>query len=316
MSDLVALLVAAAVVAALVRYLARKPKHRKPGLPAGISVHFTKHAHERMTQRGITSDQVTWVLIHPERQKSDPIENSVRLERDLEGRTLKVWVAEPWPATSQIVVKTTAWQYFATIKVPVERVGLIIGRGGATIRQIEESAGARISVSKTDGTVDIRAGDLRALETAREQIQANRQSPARHAPWIHRDCDDPIWPHREWLGQIPHLEADRTCPSDAGTGQRSPQLRTGAHRPEAGPRIKSPDQPTKGTSMTGNNAVATPAIVEGRILDLQSLREVRGGKTSDVSTAEAAFKRVAEKEKRIDFLVNYMSAPCRVLRSE
>ena len=63
--------------------------------------------------------------------------------------------------------------------------------------------------------------------------------------------------------------------------------------------------------MTGNNAVATPAIVEGRILDLQSLRDARGGKTSDVSTAEAAFKRVAKKEMRIDFLVDYMSAPGR-----
>ena len=63
--------------------------------------------------------------------------------------------------------------------------------------------------------------------------------------------------------------------------------------------------------MTGNNAVATPAIVEGRILDLQSLRDARGGKTSDVSTAEAAFKRVAKKEMRIDFLVDYMSTPGR-----
>ena len=170
MSDLWWLLLAAAGVAALVLYLARKSTHRKPGLPAGISVHITQHAHERMTQRGITHDQVTAVLGQPERQKCDPIERSVRLERDLDGRTLKVWVAEPWPATRQIVVKSTAWQYFTTIKVPVERVGLIIGRGGRTIQQIEEVTQARISVNKMDGSIDIRAGDIRSLETARERV--------------------------------------------------------------------------------------------------------------------------------------------------
>lgn len=176
MSDLWWLVVGAALILGAAVYLAQKRKHPKPGLPEGITPHFTHHANERMTQRGITSDQVTSVLIHHDRKETDPVENSVRLERDFEGRTLKVWVAEPWPATQKIIIKSAAWHYCTTVTFPVERKGLLIGRAGRTIEEIRASTGAHISV-KDDGTVDISAGNSHSLEAARQKIEAIANRP-------------------------------------------------------------------------------------------------------------------------------------------
>lgn len=176
MSELWWLVAGAALILAAAVYLVQKRKHPKPGLPEGVTLRFTHHANERMTQRGITSDQVTSVLVHSERRESDPKENSVRLERDFEGRTLKVWVAEPWPATQEIVVKSAAWHYFTTVTIPIERKGLLIGRAGRTIDEIRASTRAHISV-KDDGTVDISAGNSHSLEAAREKIEAIANRP-------------------------------------------------------------------------------------------------------------------------------------------
>ena len=110
----------------------------------------------------------------PTRHYPRPSDSGSRPTRTTEVRPDR---EEPWPATRQIVVKSTAWQYFTTIKVPVERVGLIIGRGGRTIQQIEEVTQARISVNKMDGSIDIRAGDIRSLETARERVNQIADRP-------------------------------------------------------------------------------------------------------------------------------------------
>lgn len=136
------------------------------------SVHLTKHARERMAQRGVTERQLMRVIARPERQKFDRSEDSVRLERTFPEGTLRVWVVAPWPAQGEIVVKSTAWQYVATLKVPTDRVGLVIGRNGRTINEISAISDARISVSKANGTVTIKAGDRRAVETARERIES------------------------------------------------------------------------------------------------------------------------------------------------
>ena len=163
------------LIGAAITYVVRKFRHRKPALPP---VHWTKHARERMAQREITESQVMPVLANPGRCNPDPKKCSVRLERDFGGRTLKVWVAQPWPAVQEIVVISVAWCYFAAVKVRVEQIGRIIGRNGGTIKEIEASTGTRIQVGD-DGTVDIRANDLDSVAAARRKIEAIAGRPYR-----------------------------------------------------------------------------------------------------------------------------------------
>ena len=152
-------------------YSAIRSRLRKPGLPKGVPLRYTQHAKTRMQQRGVTAEQVKSVLDRPHRQAKDPLENSVRLERDFERRVLKVWVAEPWPPTFEAVIKSTAWHHCMTVKIPVKKKGLLIGKGGRTIQAIRASTGARVDI-REDGTVRISADDSRAVEAARQSIVA------------------------------------------------------------------------------------------------------------------------------------------------
>ncbi len=140
-----------------------------------------EHAKERMQQRGVAAEQVKSVLDRPRSQERNPLENSVRLERDFEGRVLKVWVAEPWPPTYEAVIKSTAWHYCMTIKVPVKKKGLLIGKGGRTVQAIRASTGARVEVHE-DGTVRISADDSQTVETARQRIVAIAVNSGRRHP--------------------------------------------------------------------------------------------------------------------------------------
>lgn len=56
------------------------------------------------------------------------------------------------------------------LPVKAKQVPLIIGRGGATIRQLESDSGATITVSKDDGVVRVR-GSKRAVDKATELLQ-------------------------------------------------------------------------------------------------------------------------------------------------
>lgn len=146
------------------------------GLVPGTPVRYTRHATERMRQRDIDSRQVSDVLAAPERVVPDPVERSVRLERDFGDRVLKVWVADAWPPRGKVVIKSTAWQYAARFTIPAESVARVKGRGGATITKICGDTGAHISVD-SGGTVRISAGDAAALEAARRRIIALSPPP-------------------------------------------------------------------------------------------------------------------------------------------
>lgn len=63
-----------------------------------------------------------------------------------------------------------------TIKIPVEKIGAIIGPGGKTIRAIQEETDTRIDVAE-DGTVYIAATEKKAEEEARERIERLTESP-------------------------------------------------------------------------------------------------------------------------------------------
>jgi far upstream element-binding protein len=79
-------------------------------------------------------------------------------------------------ATSNTLVLTG--QTSETVLVPNERVGLLIGRGGETIREIQRRANVRVNVTpdsqatvgQSERPVQI-IGDLSGVQTARALIQ-------------------------------------------------------------------------------------------------------------------------------------------------
>ena len=64
-----------------------------------------------------------------------------------------------------------------TVQVPSEKVGLIIGRGGSTIRAIQDRTGANVTIPNAQQgedahmrTITISAPDMGAAEFARSEI--------------------------------------------------------------------------------------------------------------------------------------------------
>ncbi len=56
------------------------------------------------------------------------------------------------------------------VSIPVDKIGLVIGPGGKTIKKIQETTGARVEI-EDDGTVHISSRDAGAAEDARRQIE-------------------------------------------------------------------------------------------------------------------------------------------------
>jgi len=73
-------------------------------------------------------------------------------------------IAEPRAEMSPFAPK------LITITIPVEKIGLVIGPGGKTIRQIIEETGSQIDIDD-DGTVKLAAPDLESVTAAREWIE-------------------------------------------------------------------------------------------------------------------------------------------------
>jgi len=63
-----------------------------------------------------------------------------------------------------------------TVKIPVDKIGAVIGPGGKIIRGIQESTGAKIDIDE-DGTVFIATSDGESARMAREQIEALTETP-------------------------------------------------------------------------------------------------------------------------------------------
>jgi polyribonucleotide nucleotidyltransferase len=63
-----------------------------------------------------------------------------------------------------------------TVKIPVDKIGAVIGPGGKIIRGIQEETGATIDIDE-DGTVFIATSDGEKARMAREQIEALTESP-------------------------------------------------------------------------------------------------------------------------------------------
>ena len=172
-------LVAAVAIAGVAHLAHRRVRHTAPD---SKTVCYTKHAKQRMAERGVSPAQIEAVLAGPERIMTDPVQGSVRLERTFGDRTLKVWVVAPWPNTSEIVVKTTAWKDpTIELRIPNRMIGRLIGPGGATINSIRSQTGAWITVDDQNGTVRISTPDRATAEAARQLILGLTTPPEQQA---------------------------------------------------------------------------------------------------------------------------------------
>lgn len=164
---------------------------RMPAARPRYSLSITPHAQQRMVERDIAAAEILSVVAQPDR--AVPTEyadfgawggptrkDSVHLEGEIDGRILKVWVPAPWPASvREVVVKSAAWADFvATVRVPANAVGRVIGRGGATINGIQRDTGTAIS-NLGGGLFEITADDERAIPRARRAILTAAHTPAR-----------------------------------------------------------------------------------------------------------------------------------------
>ncbi|MGB6422846.1 MAG: S1 RNA-binding domain-containing protein, partial [Anaerolineales bacterium] len=61
------------------------------------------------------------------------------------------------------------------VKLPVDKIGAIIGPGGKTIRSLQEETGTKIDVGE-DGSVFIASTDKESAKIAQEQIEALTES--------------------------------------------------------------------------------------------------------------------------------------------
>lgn len=75
-----------------------------------MAIRYGAHARMRMRERGISEEDVAFVLQNPADFRDDPDKGSVRLTATVGGRVLKVWVVAPWPDGDRVFVKSTAWK--------------------------------------------------------------------------------------------------------------------------------------------------------------------------------------------------------------
>lgn len=171
-TTIAALLIGTAILAAFSLWLFIYLKSQRSSRPRfAVPPVYTKHAKERMLERQVQQHHIEEVLAKPSRQIPDRDNDSVRLEAQIDGRILKVWVvAEPWITAKAVTVKTTAWaDVVQTFQIPAGQTGIVIGVGGSSIRQIEAASNSRISIGRT-GMVTVSAGCAASVEKAKQMI--------------------------------------------------------------------------------------------------------------------------------------------------
>jgi len=79
-------------------------------------------------------------------------------------------IAEPRPELKSHVPRIT------TVRIPVDKIGAVIGPGGKVIRSIQEETGATIDIGE-DGTVFIATADAESAKMAKMRIEMLTESP-------------------------------------------------------------------------------------------------------------------------------------------
>jgi len=90
-------------------------------------------------------------------QAKDEIENSMESETEYNQ------MREPGQGSNE---------YSYALKIPVERIAVLIGKGGATKAEIESETGCRLNIDSKEGEVEIKSSDSIKLYTAKDIVRA------------------------------------------------------------------------------------------------------------------------------------------------
>lgn len=122
------------------------------------------------TEAGITALQMDIKLKGLSSQvMSEALAQAKEARSFIMGEMLKT-ISEPRPDLKPYVPRIQA------IRVPVDKIGAIIGPGGKTIRDIQETTGARIDIND-EGIVFISSNDGESARMARERIEGLTATP-------------------------------------------------------------------------------------------------------------------------------------------
>jgi len=122
------------------------------------------------TEKGITGFQMD---VKEVGLSADILEKAVFQSKEARSEILKKMystIASPRPSISVYAPR------IISLKIKTDKIGLVIGPGGKTIKKIIEDTGAEIDISD-DGTVRIYSPDSRACEDAAEMIRAMTEEP-------------------------------------------------------------------------------------------------------------------------------------------
>ena len=122
------------------------------------------------TDNGITALQMDIKIkgISPEIM-SQALEQAKVARKYIMGKMLET-IAEPRPELKMHVPR------IITVKIPVDKIGAVIGPGGKVIRGIQEETGATIDIQE-DGTVFIATADGESARRAKMRVEALTETP-------------------------------------------------------------------------------------------------------------------------------------------
>ena len=122
------------------------------------------------TDKGITALQMDIKLKGLSSQILSESLSQAKEARSLIMKKMLETISEPRPDLKPHVPRIQA------IRIPVDKIGAIIGPGGKTIREIQEETGARIDIDD-DGLVYIASDDGESARMAQERIEGLTATP-------------------------------------------------------------------------------------------------------------------------------------------
>jgi len=122
------------------------------------------------TDQGITALQMDIKIKGISSQiMTEALEQAKIARNHIMGKILAV-ISEPRPELKPHVPRIT------TVKIPVDKIGAVIGPGGKVIRSIQEETGATIDIGE-DGTVFIATADQESARAAKMRIEMLTETP-------------------------------------------------------------------------------------------------------------------------------------------
>jgi polyribonucleotide nucleotidyltransferase len=100
---------------------------------------------------------------------SEALEQAHQARLFILGKILEI-IAAPNPDLKSFAPRITV------VRIPVDKIGAVIGPGGKVIRGIQEETGVKIDIAE-DGTVYIAASDGHAAQRAKEMVEALTDVP-------------------------------------------------------------------------------------------------------------------------------------------